>query len=315
MKIYFELEEIEPIQEGTSVALGTFDGLHIGHIEVLNRMKSVAAEKKLKSFVYTFSNHPKEVLSPENAPPKIMDVDEKVQIFTRLDFDYLALLKFDKRQFSIEPEEFIDKILVGKLNMKHLTVGHDFHFGKRGRGDVNMLKEHARIHGYSYEIIEPVKKCDTRVSSTLIRELLMEGKIEEANFYLGRNHFVKGLVVRSKGLGRTINFPTANLRIKENISTIKSGVYITETVLLGKKYRSVTNVGTNPTFNQEGIHLETHIVGIDRDLYDEIIEVHFIKRLRDELKFNSIDELLDAMHNDYAQMMAYYDNILYKSTT
>lgn len=310
MQIYFELEEIESIKDGTSIALGTFDGLHIGHIEVLNRMKAVAKEKHLKSLVYTFSNHPKEVLTPDDAPPKIMDVEEKVQIFTRLDFDYLALLKFDEHQFSIEPEDFIEKILVNQLNMKHLTVGYDFHFGKRGRGNVEMLIEKSKIFGYSYEIIEPIKMSETRVSSTLIRELLMAGKIQEANYYLGRYHFVKGTVVRSKGLGRTINFATANLRIKENVSTIKPGVYITETILKGERYRSVTNVGYNPTFEQTGIHLETHIVGIERDLYDEVIEVHFIKRLRDELKFNSVEELLVAMRHDYDQMMAYFDEKL-----
>ncbi|MDK2865902.1 MAG: riboflavin kinase / adenylyltransferase [Clostridiales bacterium] len=307
MKIFFDIEEIEPIEVGTSVALGTFDGLHIGHIEVLNRMKRVAEDKGLKSFVYTFSNHPRELLSPDNVPPKIMDVEEKVQIFTRLDFDYLALVKFDMAQLSIEPEDFIEKILVGLLNMKHLTVGYDFHFGLKGRGNVEMLKSFAEQYGYTYEIVKPIMKNDIRVSSTLIRELLIEGKIEEANYYLGRRHFVKGVVVRSKGLGRTINFATANLRIKENISTIKSGVYITETILRGQKYRSVTNVGTNPTFNQKGIHLETHIVGIDRDLYDEVIEVNFIKRLRDEMKFESVDALVEAMQNDYRNMMAYFD--------
>jgi len=307
MKIFFELEDIEPIKVGTSVALGTFDGLHIGHIEVLNRMKSVAKERKLSSFVYTFSNSPKEILTPDKVPPKIMDIEEKVQIFTRLDIDYLALLKVDKEHLSIEPEVFIEELLVKRFNMKHLTVGYDFHFGNKGRGDVKMLIASAEKYGYTYEIIEPIMKHDVRISSTLIRELLAQGKIVEANFYLGRKHFIKGTVVRSKGLGRKINFATANLRIKDNISTIKSGVYITETVLGGKTYRSVTNVGNNPTFNQEGIHLETHIVGIDRDLYGEVIEVHFLKRLRDEEKFNSVDELVEAIKKDYATMMAFFD--------
>jgi len=307
MKIYFEFDEIDCPNNGTSVALGTFDGLHIGHIEVLNRMKLAAKQKGLSTFVYTFSNHPREVLTPDTIPPKIMDVDEKVQIFTRLDIDYLALIKFGEMQLSTEPEDFIEKVLVERLNMKHLTVGYDYTFGKKACGDVQMLIDYSKKLGYTYEIVEPITKNNIRVSSTLIRELLSEGKVEEANFYLGRRHFIKGTVCHGKGLGKTIDFATANLRIKDNISTIKSGVYITETILSGLTYPSVTNVGTNPTFKQEEIHLETHLVGIDRPLYGETIEVYFIKRLRDELKFNSIEDLIDAMKHDYKVMLSFFN--------
>lgn len=306
MKIFFELEEIDATIEPTSVALGTFDGLHIGHAEVLNVMKLAAQEKGLKSFVYTFSNHPKEILAPENVPSKIMDIDEKVQIFARIDVDYLALIKFDETQIIYEPEDFVKEVLIGILNMKHLTVGHDYRFGKKASGDVTILMALAEKYGYTYEIVEPIMKNEMRVSSTLIRELLQDGRIEEANFYLGRKHFIKGLVVRGKGVGHTLGFPTANLRIKDNISTIKPGVYITETIWKGKRFPSVTNIGYNPTFEQTGIHLETYILGIDHDMYDETIEVHFIKRLRDELKFNSLDELMVAMNKDLANTKAYF---------
>jgi len=306
MKIFFELEEIDANIEPTSVALGTFDGLHIGHAEVLNVMKTAAQEKGLKSFVYTFSNHPKEILSPENVPSKIMDIDEKVQIFARIDVDYLALIKFDETQIIYEPEDFVKEVLIGILNMKHLTVGHDYRFGRKASGDVDILMALADKYGYTYEIVEPIMKNEVRVSSTLIRELLQDGRIDEANFYLGRKHFIKGLVVRGKGVGKSLGFPTANLRIKDNISTIKPGVYVTETIWKGKFFPSVTNVGYNPTFEQTGIHLETYIIGIDHDMYDEIIEVHFVKRLRDELKFNSLDELMAAMDKDLANTKAYF---------
>lgn len=307
MKIYFEIEAIDPDIQETSVALGTFDGLHIGHAEVLNRMKHTAAQKGLKSFVYTFSNHPKEVLSPDNVPSKIMDIDEKVQIFTRIDVDYLALVKFDETQISYEPEQFIKEILIDKLNMKHLTVGYDYRFGKSASGDVNVLMALAVKYGYTFEIVQPIMRSDVRISSTLIRELLLDGRIEEANFYLGRSHFVKGTVVRGKGLGHKLGFPTANLRIKENISTIKAGVYITETVWFGRTFPSVTNVGFNPTFDQTGIHLETYILGIDREMYDQEIEVHFLKRLRDELKFKTVDDLVEAMKVDLSKTKAYFN--------
>jgi len=307
MKIFFELEEVDEQIGDTSVALGTFDGLHIGHVEVLELMKVAAKEKGLKSFVYTFSNHPKEILAPDAVPPKIMDIDEKVQIFTRIDVDYLALIRFDESQTHYEPEDFVSEVLIGKLHMKHLTVGYDYRFGKMAQGNTELLIELSSKYGYTYEIVPPIMRNDVRVSSSLIRELLMEGRIEEANFYLGRHHFIKGTVVRGKGVGHTLGFPTANLRIKDNISTIKPGVYITETLWLGKKYPSVTNIGFNPTFEQTGIHLETYIIGIDRAMYDEVIEVQFIKRLRDEKKFNRLEDLVVEMNGDLAKTKAYFN--------
>jgi riboflavin kinase/FMN adenylyltransferase len=307
MIIYFDIEAIDTQVEPTSVALGTFDGLHIGHIEVLNAMKKTAIDKHLKSFVYTFSNHPRELLTPDQVPSKIMDIEEKVQIFTRIDVDYLALLKFDESQYAYEAEAFIKEVLIDKLNMKHLTVGYDYRFGKGAKGNVQMLIDLSTQYGFTYEIIEPIMKSDKRISSTLIRELLSEGRIEEANHYLGRHHFVKGVVVRGKGMGKSFGFPTANLRIKENISTIKPGVYITETVWKGRTYPSVTNIGFNPTFNQTGIHLETFIIGLDREMYDELIEVHFIKRIRDELKFEHINDLIETMKNDLELTKRYFN--------
>ncbi len=307
MIIYFDIEAIDTQVEPTSVALGTFDGLHIGHIEVLNAMKKTAIEKQLKSFVYTFSNHPRELLTPDQVPSKIMDIEEKVQIFTRIDVDYLALLKFDASQYAYEAEDFIKEVLIDKLNMKHLTVGYDYRFGKGAKGNVQMLIDLSSRYGFTYEIIKPIMKSDKRISSTLIRELLFEGRIEEANHYLGRHHFVKGMVVRGKGMGKSFGFPTANLRIKENISTIKPGVYITETVWKGRTYPSVTNIGFNPTFNQTGIHLETFIIGLDREMYDELIEVHFIKRIRDELKFEHVNDLIETMKKDLELTKRYFN--------
>ena len=268
MKIFFELEDIDTEQSATSVALGTFDGLHIGHMEVLNRMKHMADEKNLQSFVYTFSNHPKEWLAPDQVPPKIMDIEEKVQIFTRIDVDFLALIKFDEDQNKYEPEAFIKEVLIEKLNMKHLTVGYDYKFGNKATGDVSLLMKLSEKYNYTYDIIQPIMRNDVRVSSSLIRELLKDGRIEDANYYLGRKHFIKGTVVRGKGVGHTLGFPTANLRIKDNISTIKPGVYITETVWKGKVYPSATNVGFNPTFEQTGIHLETYIIGVNQHMYE-----------------------------------------------
>lgn len=307
MKLYFDIDEIERDASGTSVALGTFDGLHIGHMEIINFTIDAARERGLKSFVYTFSNHPRELLRPNYAPPKIMDIDEKVQILTRANLDYLALVKFDAHQMNIEPETFIKEILVQKMNMKHLTVGHDYKFGKGGRGNTQLLLDYSVVYGYTCDIIEPIMRNEIRVSSSMIRKLLEEGRVEEANFYLGRKHFIRSIVVRGKGKGKELGFPTANLKIKENVSIICPGVYITQTYWKDKLYPSATNVGVNPTYENTGLHMETYIYGIDQPMYDEIIEVHFVKRLRNEQKFYSEADLIKAMHKDIAQMKAFFD--------
>lgn len=308
MKLYFELEEIETDRNGTAVALGAFDGLHIGHMEIIEDTIQYAKKHNLKSFVYTFSNHPRDLLTPDNPPARIMDIDEKVQILTHAGVDYLGLLKFDAFQMNIEPEAFVRDILVDKLNMKHLTVGYDYRFGKGAQGTAALLVELGMIYDYTCEVVQPIMRNEVRVSSTLIRKLLEQGRIEEANFYLGRTHFIKGKVIRGKGKGKEFGFPTANLQIKENMSTLCSGVYITQTKVKGILYPSATNVGYNPTVEDTGLHMETYIEGIDEPLYDEIIEVYFLKRLRNEKKFRTIDALIDAMNHDIEEMRNYFKN-------
>lgn len=307
MKLYFTLEEIEKNEKGCAVALGTFDGLHIGHMEIIEDTVKTAKIKGLSALVYTFSNHPRELLTPENPPAKIMEIEEKIQILTHAGVDELALFKFDAFQMNIEPEDFVKSILVDRINMKHLTVGYDYRFGKNAKGTATMLVELGKIYGYSCEVVQPIMRNEVRVSSTLIRKLLEQGRIEEANFYLGRRHFIRGLVVRGKGKGKEFGFPTANLKIKENVSTICSGVYITETKIGDQFYPSATNVGYNPTVEDTGLHMETYIEGIDRPLYDEVIEVHFVKRLRNEMKFRSVEELIEAMNHDIMEMKRYFD--------
>lgn len=308
MNIYFDLEALDLGSASTAVALGTFDGLHIGHLEVLRRLKASAERLGVETLVYTFSNHPKDILTPESPPPKIMDIDEKVQIFTHVGLDHLVLMPFTRAQMAFEPEDFIKEVLVDRLHMKHLTVGYDYRFGKRARGDVEMLKSLSDAFGYTYEIVEPIEVEGVRVSSTLIRELLSSGDIERANRFLGRRHFIKGTVQPGKGRGaKQLGVGTANLPLKKNISTLCSGVYITETIWGGKSYPSVTNIGWNPTFEDETVHLETHLLDVSVPLYGETLEIYFIKRLRDELKFDSIDALVAQMAEDIEHTRAYFE--------
>lgn len=307
MKIFFEYEQIEFDTKGTAVALGTFDGLHIGHMEVINTMKNIAKERDLKSFVYTFSNHPKTLTTPERAPVKIMEIDEKVQLFTQMSLDYLAIVKFDHFHLHMPARQFVEDILVKKLNMKHLVVGYDYRFGLKAEGDVQMLIEYGKKLGYVCEVIPPIMKNEIRVSSTMIRKLLEQGRVEEANFYLGRYHFIRGEVIRGKGKGRELGYPTANLQVGEHVGLISPGVYITETTVEGKTYKSATNVGCNPTFENSGLHVETFLWGFEGDLYGKNIEVAFRKRLRREMKFSHLKELIEAIHEDIKEMKRFFN--------
>lgn len=309
MEIIRNLNQIESLDDETAITLGTFDGLHIGHIKIINQLVEDAKENDLKSLVYTFSNHPMEVTNPNNIPSKIISLEEKIKKIKSLGVDYLFLLEFNDFQMNIDPELFIEELLVKKLRMKHLVVGYDFTFGKKAMGNTNLLIEKAMLHDYSYDIVEPIKMDYVRVSSTLIRALLKSGKIEEANFYLGRKYTLQGKVIHGKKLGRKIGYPTANIEVKDHFAILKPGVYITKTYIDDTVYYSVSNIGFNPTFEYNKFSLETYIFDFDQKIYDKTIRVEFYKMIRDEIKFDSVDELKEYIKWDVYNVKRYF-NIL-----
>ncbi len=306
MELYRELKAYQS-NAPSAVALGTFDGLHIGHIEVISELNYWARKKNLKSLVYTFENHPMSLTAPEREPDKLMTVPQKIDAFKKEHIDGLLLLPFDNYQRDIDPERFIKEVLVDHLSMKHLVVGHDYRFGKGAEGDVRLIEQLAPVYGYDFTILSAIKKGEIRISSTLIRALLRQGKIREANLFLGRYYSIIGEVVRGKEIGRKIGFPTANLKITSNMTLLKPGVYITRTNVDGILYPSVTNVGYNPTFRQNQFNLETHILQFEEDLYGRTIEVIFIARLRDEHKLDSVDELIRYIASDVEKTLEYFN--------
>lgn len=295
------------------VALGTFDGIHIGHQEIMNRLLRISQDEKLIPTVYTFSDHPLAQVAPDRVPPQIIDVEHKESFIGQMGIKQLVMVPFDVYQRTIEPEAFIRDVLIGMLKMEHIVIGEDVKFGYQGLGDRVFLEELADKYGFKITVVPAIKMGDVRISSTMIRGLLLEGRIREANLFLGRKHSVVGTVVEGKKLGRTIGVPTANLKISRPMSTIRAGVYITETMIEGIKYQSVTNVGFNPTFNQKSLNLETHILDYDDNLYTKSIEVFFIHRLRDEMKFNNVDDLIIQMIDDIAQTRIYFNSSLYRT--
>jgi len=295
VKIY---ETIQPLNEDTAITLGTFDGLHIGHVKIIKQLVKDAKERNLKSVVYTFKNHPLSLNESIETPSTIFKLDYKTKILEKLGVDILIFLTFDDNQKNIEPSHFIEEVLVKELRMKHLVVGYDYHFGKKAKGNTELLIKSSRKYHYSYDIVDPIKKDYVRVSSTLIRKLLANGKIKDANYYLGRPYSLEGKVIDGEKIGRKIGYPTANLELDNNFAILKPGVYITKTLLDGEFYYSVTNVGFNPTLKQSDFSVETYILNFDQSIYGQHIRVDFYEKIRDELKFKNVEELKEYIRWD-----------------
>ncbi len=305
MRIIRSLESFK--LEPSAIALGTFDGVHIAHKEVIQTVVETAKSKKLLSVVYTFSNHPKE-MSDVVTPKRLITPDQKIDIIGKLGVDVLVIVPFDEYQLNISAESFLEEIILDKINAKHIIVGYDFRFGRNAKGCVSMLKDYQTEHKYALDVIEPIRHNGVLISSTRIREHLLNGHVESANELLGRKYDIRGTVVHGKHMGRKLGFPTINLKTTYEMSVLRPGVYITETVIDDKVFPSVTNVGFNPTFNQKDFNIETYILDFDQDLYDRVLDVMFIRFISPEVKFNSLDELISKIDNDVRIARAYFEN-------
>ena len=292
--------------QGTAVALGYFDGIHIGHKSVLNKALQKAKEKNLIPVVVLFDIHPKKLLS--GAVPPIITIEEKKRkILTDMGFE---IFDFDFRQgMNYEPEEFIDKIIVGTLSAKAVSCGFDYHYGKGGKGNAETMRADLGERGIEFYSLEPVYLGDEIVSSTAIRKLITEGEIEKANAMLGEYFSYDFAVNKGDGLGRTWGIPTINQSFPEDFIVPKYGVYVSETVVDGESYLSVTNVGTRPTVADAGFRSETCILDFSGDLYSKNVQVKLIKYLREEKKFPNVDALRDAIGKDIENARKVYKEV------
>jgi len=308
MKIIRKMEDIRFEDSKTGVALGTFDGLHIGHQHVIKTLIQECKKKNLKSVVYTFSNHPREFTNKDNLPNRILTLDEKISHFEELGVDELILIEFDSAQMNIEANDFIVDFLMNRLNMSHLVVGFNFCFGKGASGNIDILKDYSNRYQFGLTVVESINIDDMAVSSTLIRKLLSEGEMERTNLFLGRNYTVAGQVVKGKQVGSKLGFPTANLRVTPNMTLLKSGVYVSLTHIDGRVFKSVTNVGFNPTFNQNEFNLETYIFDFSEDIYHKYIVVEILHRIRDEIKYTTLEALKEQIDKDVEYTKEFFDN-------
>lgn len=305
MKIFNSLEEIENIQD-TVVALGNFDGVHKGHQQIISRTVKSAEAAGYKSAVFTFSNHPKNLMGDGIAVKNILYPEEKAAIIDSLGIDYLFNIPFDKNILTMDPIDFIDRLLLDKFHMKQAYCGFNYHFGYKAAGNAEILMKEGMKKGFGIHIQEPFEIDGNLVSSTFIRGLIQEGRVDLCEKYMGRHYSIGGEVVVGNKLGRTIGFPTSNIMIDETMVTPPNGVYVTYCVYNGVRYPSVTNVGVKPTIGTYHKNVETHIFNFDKELYGKNIRVEFLEKTRDERKFDSIEALSKQITDDCITAKSYH---------
>lgn len=284
----------------SSVAtIGNFDGVHLGHREIISRV--LAAKKMIpgsSSLLITFSPHPAGVLYPARNLSLLTDMDKKLEMLGELGLDVVLIIDFTLAFARQNPRDFVSDVLL-PLNVRELFIGHDFAFGKGRAGNVEFLSREGRRFGFGVHEVAQISMDGERIGSSRIRSLIQGGDVEKAEKMLGRSHSLRGLVVRGHGRGKSLGFPTCNIREPEE--TIPSpGVYATRTIVGGKTYDSATHVGRVPTFEQEESSIETHVFGFDGDAKGERMEVMFLKRLRDTVHYSSAEELVKQIALDCA---------------
>lgn len=281
-------------EHGTIVTIGTFDGVHIGHQKIIKRLIKVSKERHLKSVVLTFFPHPRMVLQKNSKIKLLNTIKEREEILSSLGLDQMVTKTFTKEFANLSARDFVKTVLVDALNAKYIIIGYDHQFGKNRSANINDLKAFGNEFGFEVEEISAQDVKEVSVSSTKIRAALQEGDIATANAFLGYPYFITGKVIKGKGLGKQIGFPTANIEIEEDYKLIpKDGVYVIKALVNNKTVFGMMNIGTNPTVDGSHRTIEVNLFDFDADIYDEIIKVEFLERIRDEYKFDSL-ELLQA---------------------
>jgi riboflavin kinase/FMN adenylyltransferase len=307
MRLIRGLSHIEPLKNGCVLTIGNFDGLHLGHRAVIKKLVERGTSLALPVVIMIFEPQPLEYFLGENAPSRLMCLREKVVQFSKLPIDYLLIVRFNKYFSNFDAEQFIDEVLIKKLNVKHLVIGDDFHFGKARRGNFAMLKEKGEIYGFKVEDTGSYHIDGLRISSTLIRDALLEGDLAKAERLLGHCYSVCGRVAHGDKRGRTIGYPTANIKMFRKNTPVDGVFAVTMTGIDGLEIKGVANVGTRPTIEGGSkVILETHLFDFDKEIYGRYVEVHFKQKIRDEKRFQSLDELKAQIVKDVIETKKFF---------
>lgn len=281
-----------------ALSLGMFDGVHLGHQSIISELNRIAEENDFESAVLTFWPHPRLVFNPNEDLKLLNTLEEKTALLENFGIENLFLKSFDEEFRNLTGEEFVKQILVEKLNIKHLIVGHDHVFGKNRSGDFQLLEKLAPELGFEVEQMEAVNIYNNNISSTKVRNALLEGNIKEASLMLGYNYSLTGTVVHGKKIGRTIGYPTANIEVDSLKLLPKKGAYIVEVSLGGNNYKGMLSIGTNPTVNGQKLTTEVYILNFNEDIYGKEITVKFRDFLHEEIKFEGLEKLIERLDED-----------------
>ena len=283
------------------VTIGTFDGVHAGHRKIIERLVNSASANNLDSVVLTFFPHPRMVLQKESGIELINTIEERKQLLKETGIDHLVVHPFTHNFSRLTALEFVRDILVKKLKAKKIIIGYDHRFGRNRTADINDLRRFGEEFGFEVEEISQQDVEQVAVSSTKIRKALQDGRVERANMYLQHPFMLTGTIVRGKGIGKDLGFPTANLEIKEDYKLIpKNGVYVIRSFIDGETVYGMMNIGTNPTVGGKEKTIESYFFDLDKDLYEKELQIEMLVRIRDEKKFDSVNDLKIAMKQDQA---------------
>jgi len=298
MKIYRSIEDYNEVKRSV-VTIGTFDGIHLGHKKILSRLIKSSKNKDLNSVVLTFFPHPRIILNKYNEVKMIDTLDEKIIHLNEIGIDSLVIHPFDKNFSLLSANQFIKDFLVDKLKIKHIIIGYDHRFGKGREASVTDLKNYADDYDFTVEEIKAQEIEKITVSSTKIRNSINQGDIKTTEKYLGRYFNLTGKVVKGDGLGKKINYPTANIFIEETYKIIpKDGVYLVETIIKDKLFKGMMNIGHRPTIGTNVKSIEVHLFNFNEDIYGQVISIKMISKIRDEKKFSSIQALKEQLVKD-----------------
>ena len=303
MQIVRGLESFPPDAGPSAVALGAFDGIHLGHRAILGTAVAQARQSRLGALVCTFDRHPMEVLQPERAPLPITTLDERLELIAGTGIDTTVVIPFTREVAGIEAKAFVQDVLIGALKAHEIVVGFNHRFGRGARGDARLLETLAVPLGFRAHIVPALLVDGVAVSSSEIRTALHRGDLPAAARLLGRPYSIRGEVVRGAGRGRTLGFPTANVKTERPLG-LPVGVYVCRLLVGTREHQAVVNVGFRPTFGETELAVEAHVLDFAGNLYDEKVTLTFIRRLREERKFPSVEALREQIALDVAAARA-----------
>jgi riboflavin kinase / FMN adenylyltransferase len=304
MKVWHGLESYPPSVPECAVCIGRFDGVHVGHKALICGAVDEARKHGWPSVVFTFDRHPAELFAPDRAPEYLTTLDQKVELIRALGPDHLLIAHFDERFRDLSPEAFLHFVVSGMLRARAVFVGEDFRFGYQHAGDVDYLRDGSSRFHFDTRVIPAVQVGGEKAASRRIRELLHEGSLETANRMLGHPYRIAGTVARGAQLGRKLGYPTANLQLAARQAVPKDGIYAVRAVIEGRKLPGACSIGLRPTVGGTDRTIETYLIDFEGDLYGQAMEVEFVKWLRDEEKFDSLETLVEQIAEDVEQAKA-----------